>query len=309
MINSPKNLKILSWNCNSITNKYLEFTDFIKEKNPDIIALQETRLKPSLSLNIPNFTTHRTDRGTYAGGGTAILVRNSLPHHATPLQTSNIEGTAITLERRNNQSITIASVYKPPRKPLNQSELHQLIRNRRDVLVVGDLNAKHRTWNPDGANRPGMILYNFAQSNNLKICAPQQPTRISHRTNNSIIDLCISKGFDNIQSESIPALSSDHNPVIFTVHIDDLQKNSNNFFQFTNWNTFQSHLQHLLPGNPKKFSKKEIDQAIVNFNTQYNSAINSASKTKIIQDRAYTIPPPLRRKIQLKNVRPENHNN
>ncbi|GFS45985.1 RNA-directed DNA polymerase from mobile element jockey, partial [Nephila pilipes] len=104
--------------------------DFVKEKNPDIIALQETRLKPSLTLNLPNFTTHRTDRSTYAGGGTAILVRNSLPHHATPLQTSTIEGTAITLERKNKQSITIISVYKTPRNQFDQSELHHLFRNR-----------------------------------------------------------------------------------------------------------------------------------------------------------------------------------
>ncbi|GFU34318.1 RNA-directed DNA polymerase from mobile element jockey, partial [Nephila pilipes] len=266
MINSPQFLRILSWNCNSITNKLLEFTDFVKEKNPDIIALQETRLKPSLTLNIPNFTTHRTDRSIYAGGGTAILVRNSLPHHATPLQTSTIEGTAITLERKNKQSITIISVYKTPRKQFDQSELHHLFRNRRDVLVIGDLNAKHPTWNPDGTNRQGKSLYNFAQSNNLRIYAPNQPTRFSHRTKNSVIDLCISKGFDKIHSESISALSSDHNPILFTVHINDLQKNSNNTFQFTNWTNFQSYLKHLLPGNPKFFSKKEIDQAIDNFN-------------------------------------------
>ncbi|GFS94250.1 putative RNA-directed DNA polymerase from transposon X-element [Nephila pilipes] len=180
------------------------------------------------------------DRSTYAGGGTALLVRNSLPHHATPFQTSIIERTAITLERSNKASITIASVYKSPRKPIEKSELQNLFTNRRDVLVIGDLNAKHHTWNPTGNNRQGNIIHEYARKNNLKIYVPNQATRITHRFNNAIIDLCISKGIDNITSESIPALSSDHNPVLFTVEINDLQRNNIDTFQFTKWNTFQS---------------------------------------------------------------------
>ncbi|GFS94135.1 RNA-directed DNA polymerase from mobile element jockey [Nephila pilipes] len=85
MINRQNFLKILSWNSNSITPKFLEFQDFIYTIGPDVIALQETRLKPASKLNLPNFTTHGTDRTTYTGGGIALLVKNSLPHHATPL--------------------------------------------------------------------------------------------------------------------------------------------------------------------------------------------------------------------------------
>ncbi|GFS44228.1 putative RNA-directed DNA polymerase from transposon X-element [Nephila pilipes] len=194
------------------------------------------------------------DSGTYAGGGTALLVRSSLPHHVTPLQTTAIEGTSITVERRNKASITIASVYKSPSKPLEKSDLQNLFANRRDVLVIGDLNAKHHTWNPNGGNRQVTIAYEYSKNNNLKICAPNQPTRVTHRTKNAIIDICISKGIDRITSESIPALSSDHNPVLFTIDIDDIQKRNIDALQFTNWDKFQSQLKHLLPGNPKIFT-------------------------------------------------------
>ncbi|GFU29041.1 RNA-directed DNA polymerase from mobile element jockey [Nephila pilipes] len=189
MINRPKQIKTLSWNCNSISNKLLEFKNFLQEIEPDIIALQETRLKPALKLNITNYTTHRTDRSTYAGRGTAVLVRNSIPQHAAPLQTTIIEGMAITLERSNKASITIASVYKSPRKPMEKTELQHLFSNRRDVLVIGDLNAKHPTWNPIGNNnRQGNILYTFAKNNNLQIHAPTNKNypQIPERNNRSL---------------------------------------------------------------------------------------------------------------------------
>ncbi|GFT29884.1 RNA-directed DNA polymerase from mobile element jockey [Nephila pilipes] len=85
MINRQKFLKILSWNCNSITPKFLEFHDFVQKIDPDVIALQETRLKPATKLNLPNLTTHRTDRTTYAGGGTALLIKSSIPHPSTQI--------------------------------------------------------------------------------------------------------------------------------------------------------------------------------------------------------------------------------
>ncbi|GFU46373.1 putative RNA-directed DNA polymerase from transposon X-element, partial [Nephila pilipes] len=302
MINRNQQLRILSWNCNSIQHKFLEFQDFIKKIEQDIIALQETKLKPASTLHLPNFTTHRTDRTTHAGGGTALLVRNSLPHHATPLQTTKIEGTAVTLERRNKTSITIVSAYKSPLKPILRSELNNLFANRRDVLVLGDLNAKHHTWNPNGENTQGKRIFDYTISKNLKISAPTQPTKLSQYFKSSIIDICISKGVEGIQAESIPALSSDHNPVLFTVEIDDIQKSIANSIQFTNWNVFQTQLKQLVPGNPKIFTTQEVDQSIENFNNHYNNAIITASKTKIIHNQAYTLPPPLRRKIQLKNI-------
>ncbi|GFU16774.1 putative RNA-directed DNA polymerase from transposon X-element [Nephila pilipes] len=223
---------------------------------------KETKLKPASTLNLPNFTTHRTDRTAYAGGGTALLMRNSLPHHATPLQTTVIEGTAITLERKNKASITIVSIYKSPRKPILQTDLTNLFANRRDVLVIGDLNAKHHTWNPNGNNSQGKQIFEYAKNKNLRICAPAQPTRLSHRFKNAVIDICIAKGNEDITAASIPALSSDHNPVLFTIEVYEITKNKANTIQFSNWNVFQLQLKHLIPGNPKIFTTQEIDLAI-----------------------------------------------
>ncbi|GFS41370.1 putative RNA-directed DNA polymerase from transposon X-element [Nephila pilipes] len=120
--------------------------------------------------------------------------------------------------------------------------------------------------------------------------------------NNSIIDICVSKGLYSITSESIPALSSDHNPVIFEIEVDNLTRQTLNSIKITNWKSFQNHLNDLLPGNPYIKTIDDINEAIENFNTKYRAAINTSSKTKVIDRKPYTIPPDLHKKIKLKNL-------
>ncbi|GFS55494.1 hypothetical protein NPIL_559811 [Nephila pilipes] len=126
---------------------------------------------------------------------------------------------------------------------------------------------------------------------------PEQPTRITHRANNSIIDICLAKGLHFVTSKSITALASDHNPVLFTVDIDDINSPALNTIRFTNWTTFQQLLIELLLKNPKIATKQEIDETLENFTTQYSKVINSSSKLKIIYKQ-----PSLRKQIQFKNI-------
>ncbi|GFW38623.1 probable RNA-directed DNA polymerase from transposon X-element [Trichonephila clavipes] len=50
-----------------------ELTSYIADEDPDVVALQETFLRPSDDLNLANYSTHRCDRLTHRGGGTAVL--------------------------------------------------------------------------------------------------------------------------------------------------------------------------------------------------------------------------------------------
>ncbi|GFU43023.1 hypothetical protein NPIL_390121 [Nephila pilipes] len=92
-----------------------------------------------------------------------------------------------------------------------------------------------RRWKPPGTNTPGKVLYQYATKYNLQINAPEQATRQTHRPNNSIIDICVSKGLYSITSESIPALLSDHNPVLFEIETDNLTSQTLNSIKITNW--------------------------------------------------------------------------
>ncbi|GFT14626.1 RNA-directed DNA polymerase from mobile element jockey [Trichonephila clavipes] len=92
-----------------------ELTSYIADEDPDVVALQETFLRPSDDLNLANYSTHRCDRLTHRGGGTAVLVKKSIPHHGIKINTSTVESTTIVIESQPN-NITICSLYNPKKR-------------------------------------------------------------------------------------------------------------------------------------------------------------------------------------------------
>ncbi|GFV68770.1 hypothetical protein TNCV_694381 [Trichonephila clavipes] len=76
-------LSLCSWNANGLLSKINEFKLFVEKYSPDIILVQETKLRPMHNIRIANYTCYRNDRvadGLAAGGGTLILIKNSINH-------------------------------------------------------------------------------------------------------------------------------------------------------------------------------------------------------------------------------------
>ncbi|GFS63673.1 RNA-directed DNA polymerase from mobile element jockey [Trichonephila inaurata madagascariensis] len=152
----------------------------INSNSPDIIAIQETFLRPCFTFNFPNYSSYRNDRLTHRGGGTAILVKNSIAHHSINIYTNVVEVTAIEIEGPTG-NITICSLYRPPASATKNfiQDLSKIFSNRTQCLTVGDFNAKHRTWNLNRPNNtPGTALFNYARANGLVISVPTDPTII-----------------------------------------------------------------------------------------------------------------------------------
>ncbi|GFU99729.1 RNA-directed DNA polymerase from mobile element jockey [Trichonephila clavipes] len=136
------NLTVICWNANGIRSRIEEFRSFIADWNPDIVNLQDTHLQPCHNFIFSDYNIYRNDR-TFRGGGTAIMIKRSIPHHQIVLNNNSFETTAIKLTRQDDQPITIVSAYRPSRKPLVEQDLHRIFRSQSYVLVAGDLNAKH----------------------------------------------------------------------------------------------------------------------------------------------------------------------
>ncbi|GFR33432.1 putative RNA-directed DNA polymerase from transposon X-element [Trichonephila clavata] len=279
-----------------------------EKHDPDIIALQETGLQPCHSLNIPNYTTHRKDRLTHRGGGTAILVKNSIGHHSLNIHTHSIENTTIDIEGEN--VITICSVYRPPTSPRGTltSDLLRIFRNRNHCLIIGDFNAKHRSWNPLSVSKPaGTELFKFAVNCGFLITAPTEATCLTSRTGpGSIIDLGISCGLQDLHATTLIELSSDHNPVVFALQPDFPYSYAHNCLTLTNWNHFQDILSITVPGNPRIENPDAIDRAVTNLTNHIQSAMKQSSRFKFINHQVTYIPPHIRLKIKEKNRLREN---
>ncbi|KAF8778828.1 RNA-directed DNA polymerase mobile like protein [Argiope bruennichi] len=193
-----------------------ELRTFADEKKPDIILLQETKLKNDYSPYLPEYSFYRQDGPPNPlCGETGIFIKNNINHEEIFIPNlKNIENTIIKLQLNNRPQIVIASIYIPcnPDKHFT-SDLEKILNLNNSVILCGDMNAHHTNWNCKSSNRTGKALVDLANNNNLEILAPRTPTRFGPNSA-STIDLAITKNFSyKHQIISIPDLPSDHNPI------------------------------------------------------------------------------------------------
>ena len=117
----------------------------------------------------------------------------------------------------------IAAVYLPfqctgERKNYFKGDLQKLTRNKSKFLIIGDCNAKHRSWNNAQSNSNGKILFNDCSAGFYSVLFPNAPTCFSSVRNSSTIDLVLTN-----QSHSYSELlthadfDSDHLPITFSI--------------------------------------------------------------------------------------------
>ncbi|GFR13833.1 hypothetical protein TNCT_223481 [Trichonephila clavata] len=73
---------------------------------------------PHSSITSDNHKTPKNDRPTHCGGGSAILIKNSIAYHSINIFNSTVDITAIGIEVPS-KSITICSLYRPSASSVN----------------------------------------------------------------------------------------------------------------------------------------------------------------------------------------------
>ena len=91
--------------------------------NPNIIFLQETLLNETDNITFKGYNTYnltnRSARDNQPTGGTLNIIKNQISHAVLPLQT-NLQTIAF---KASLQTITICSIYIPPKHKLNKIEI------------------------------------------------------------------------------------------------------------------------------------------------------------------------------------------
>ncbi|GFQ82783.1 RNA-directed DNA polymerase from mobile element jockey [Trichonephila clavata] len=279
------------------------------QTQPESSSFKPTQASPLLDtirqLQDPQMVELMNDRLTHRGGGTAILVKNSIAHNSINIFTSTVGITSIEIEGPSG-NIAVCSLYRSPTSSVHSfiPDLIKIFRNKSQCIVVGDFNAKHRSFNPHGTtNKAGTTLHNYARSCGYIISAPSYPTRIPSQLNHipSVIDIGLSCGLNNITVESRYELTSDHNPVHFVINFNFHISHLLNCKTITNWNKFQDILSTTIAGNPTINNTEEIDEAINSLNYNIHTALNQSSKFKSMKQDFTLVPYSTRIKIREKN--------
>ena len=83
---NQKLLTLLQLNINSITNKHEELKLLVTELQPDIITIQETKLKKhNKTPQIPTYSAIRTDRANGKGGGLLTYIKHNITFSDTKI--------------------------------------------------------------------------------------------------------------------------------------------------------------------------------------------------------------------------------
>lgn len=218
----PRSLKVGYFNANGISNQRDEIATFIRDYQLDVFLVQETFLKPAQrNPRLANYELVRNDRTRSAKGGTLIYYKRSL--HCIPIDTptlAHIEASICRIGMTGHSPITLVSAYIPPGNGALtiQPDFEALFALSDSVLIAGDFNAKHESWNSHSRNARGRNLEFLSSALNFDIVAPLQPTHypqiIDHRPD--VLDIALLKNV-NLRIRSLEAfdeLNSDHRPVI-----------------------------------------------------------------------------------------------
>jgi endonuclease/exonuclease/phosphatase family metal-dependent hydrolase len=294
------------WNADGIRGRKQELDHFLGQHGIDICLLNETHLRSHDVFRMANYVCHRNDRRT-EGGGTAILVRRGIDHHAIPVQgLQYLEATAIQVTLAN-KPVKILAVYLSPTRPLIVSDLAACLGGGLPVLMAGDLNAKHVDWNSRLITTRGRLLRAYADKNSCLIHGPNTPTTVPYNPSSppDVLDIAITRGLHSpVFMTTCSALSSDHLPVLIDTQCRStfLNPPDRPDFRTTDWATFQASLENGLPSTPDFLNEVAIVSCVTELSSAISKALTeSTPKSRPRADPRPPLPAHIKDEIRLKN--------
>ncbi|GFX03215.1 probable RNA-directed DNA polymerase from transposon X-element [Trichonephila clavipes] len=146
------------------------------------------------------------------------------------------------------------------------------------LLKAGDYNAKHTSWGCNYSDPRGNYLLRYITNNNLDLISPPTPTRFGTDSASTLDYALIKNLIWPCTADSIPELSSDHNPVKF-----HFPRTSNFAIPPPQLNTTWSIFTKILANSDNFFfptanSTHEIDSQVSNLTDEILNAHASASR-------------------------------
>ena len=174
-------MNIVFWNCQGLRPKRKELQNYLLENQIDILALNETFLKPKFKFHLPGYDIYKNDRLVGTKGGVAILVKKSIivnqewKNEHFNVITDN-EALAIEIELQNGDKVILATIYCPNGSP--SLRLFRMINAlSKQVIFLGGFNSKHKQFGCVKPNKSGQTLLNIAKDLKLFYVNQLEPNR------------------------------------------------------------------------------------------------------------------------------------
>ena len=318
---NQKLLTLLQLNINSITNKHEELKLLVTELQPDIITIQETKLKKhNKTPQIPTYSAIRTDRANGKGGGLLTYIKHNItfsdtkiPNFINPI---NTELQIIQLHITHTKIYTIANIYIPPRNTTSPDHATcdaditsciQYITNLPNSIISGDINAHSPIWHSHTTDHRGDLIADLLGNSDHITLNTNTHTRLPFAANQRLTSPDITSITTNLYNrthwETLNALNSDHLPILTTINTRTnfrLQQNRQTYTNYNkaNWQNFttetESSFRNINPQSDTHTANKILTNIILNADK------HNIPKGKI-QHNCKLLPEDIRTKINTRN--------
>ena len=249
---TDKDTLILNWNCSSFLANYDIIKNAIDVFSPDIITLQETRVKEIVKLpNISRYNLYHNYemKENRAKRGLMIIIKQSIPHTVIENNKDDhiTDYMGIEFTDAYNRVNTLFNVYVTNKNKFSQPHLFRKQHN----IIVGDFNARHTSW-CNKTNQAGRHLIQLLENHN---CVTLNDGSITTRFGTAI-DLAITNNYNcaNISWGTFDYWFNDHIGQIILLHDKRLAQPNQDEMMWrvnkANWKEYEEDLDtniaHLL---------------------------------------------------------------
>ncbi|GFW02622.1 probable RNA-directed DNA polymerase from transposon X-element [Trichonephila clavipes] len=129
--------------------------------------------------------------------------------------TRGVEATLVALTPSDQEPFLVAFIYAPPNPNYRnlRADLDGIFKIFKSAFLACDFNAKQTSWGCVNSDPRGNYLLRFIINNNLDLIAPPTPTRYGTDSASTLDYALIKNLIWPCTADSIPELSSDHNPI------------------------------------------------------------------------------------------------
>lgn len=249
--------RIMFWNARGVRGKFNELIDLMLRDEVDIACINESFLDDNVVLpSACGYNIVRLDKSNHSGG-LLFIIKNTINFSVIDYdQTQLFEVGAVKIN--SSTPFIIYLVYCPGGSADQvlitnhfKNELKDMSRNSLPFFILGDFNAKHRSWNCVRNNKSGRLLFEFINNNPLFLNYPDthsyNPT--STRMSPSTIDLMVTDGrIPSSPLHTIEELTSDHYPILFEINCRKGPVIKKTIYDYSraNWDGFSAQISHLL---------------------------------------------------------------
>lgn len=301
-------LKLAVWNANGLCQHVHEVRAFLQIHKIDIMLISETHFTEKSYIKIPKYNIYNTNHPDgKAHGGTALIVKNDVKHYETDkYATDHLQATSVAVDISTG-TLTISAIYCPPKHNNKQQHFNDFFSTLGNRFIAGgDYNAKHTTWGSRITSSKGNELLATIRANNLSFISSGEPTYWPTDTQRlpDLLDFCITKGLNTsqIRAQTSLDLSSDHSPVIVTIHSQIIrrQKQPTLYSRKTDWDLFRYHLDDLITLNVPLKTETHIEHAVETLTQSIQTAAWMATPDRNITHLNESCPVVVKEKIAYK---------